>query len=397
MRAVRIETTVNDSAYKGCGRYVTKTAHRHLSAPRISVAEVPDPKVGPYDVLISPLACGLCGSDVAMITADETGFVRYPFMMANKIIPGHEFSGIAEDFGSKVKTYWPELRRGELVTAQCVLPCGLCAACKEGTTDSCLFGNELGFTRNGALAEWCTVNMRQVWSIESLRPNYGTLRAAALAGSMIEPHAGVYKAIRASGFHPGHDVLVIGLGPIGLAAINTFRALGAAGIFGYDPSPTRQDIARALGASVASGPQKFSLYDFVSTYTQHKGVATMFEASGVAEKNWTDIERLLIAGPSHAKFIFFGQSRETLSVNPQPFIQKFITFMGSHGHTNVWQEVINLFARGRIDPMKIITSISILDDVPQWLGTLQTDKTEGKITCLVSDDAHEGEHHATRV
>ncbi|TSC61980.1 MAG: Alcohol dehydrogenase GroES domain-containing protein [Parcubacteria group bacterium Gr01-1014_48] len=392
MRAIVIDSE-SKGLKDGCNK--TRTAHAELRNPKISVFNnFPKPSVGPTDILISVRACGVCGSDAAMVSTDDTGAVLYPFMMSSFIVPGHEFAGIVVDMGKNVKKYWPDLYLGDPVTAQCVLNCGFCISCKIGEFDHCANGDEIGFTKNGGMAEFCVVDMRHVWSLQPLVYVNEFLQADIfLAGSLVEPHAGVFKAISESRFQPGDNVLVIGLGPIGLSAINVFRALGAGSIVCCDPSERRRHIARTLGASFVFDPLCLQIYEEAMGATLGSGTKIVFEASGLAERNWTEIRRLLEEGPHGSQLIFFGQSKIDLTVNPQPFIQKYVSFSGSHGHTKVWNRIINLFAARRINPLPMITQTISIDEVPSVLPSMAHDKTQGKITIT----NFEGVKDATRV
>ena len=385
MRAIVIDSKVVRTGHTK-PLFKTRTASLDLRNPKVLVVDIPDPKVGPTDILIKIRACGICGSDVAMANEDAKGFVTYPFMMSNLIVPGHEFSGTVAAIGKQVKRYWPDIEMGEPVTAQCVLNCGYCSACKVGAFDNCINGDELGFTKNGAFAEFCSVDMRHVWSIKSFERVYGTDQELFLAGSLVEPHAGVYKAITESNFKPGDSVLIVGLGTVGLAAVNVFGALGAGKIIGCDVRLVRRGgfhIAKILGASSVYNPYEIPIDIAVKQETKGKGVNIIFEATGLADKNWGAITNLLQTGPHNAELIFFGQSKEDLAINPQLFIQKYVRFAGSHGHTKIWQNVINLIAEQKINPLPMNTNCITLENVPEYLDVLQHPNNQIKVSVLL--------------
>lgn len=383
MRAVVIDSEVLDPRHSEDSFYKTKTANRHLQHPKVLLADLPEPHLGPTDILINIRACGLCGSDIAMTSTDTDGFVQYPFMMSSFIVPGHEFAGQVALYGKDVRTYWPDIQVGDCVTAQCVLNCGYCNACKVGLFDSCEHGDEIGFTKNGGLAQFCVVDMRHVWNLAPLLRTFDTVANVFLAGSLVEPHAGVFKAITESNFAPGDSVLVLGLGPIGLAAVNIFQALGAGSIIGCDPSSRRRTLAKDIGASCVYDPTAIPMQIAVELETRNQGVSVIFEASGVAEKNWEGITEIIAMGKPNIQLIFFGQSKKDLVINPQPFIQKYVRFSGSHGHTKVWDRLIKLFAAKRINPLKMITQTISLEIIPVLLPLGLFGTNEGKITAIL--------------
>lgn len=378
MRALTI-ATIHDQESKHGGPVKTRTASQVLRNPKIEVVDdLALPEVGPTDILIRVRTCGMCGSDVAMASEDEKGFVRYPFMMSSLIVPGHEFAGEVAEMGSIVHEYWPALEIGDPVTAQCVLNCGFCPPCKIGKFDLCENGDELGFTRNGAMAEYCVVDMRHVWSLKPLQDTFHG-EDLFVAGSLIEPHAGVYKAITEKGVQPGKDVFIIGAGPIGLAALSVYRALGAGNIFVAELSENRRGLAQKLGAHVFD-PTIVSIEETILNHEGSVGVSAIFEAAGVAERNWPAIISLVEQSPPGVHIIFFGQSKQPVEINPQLFIQRYTEISGSHGHTKVWPTVIELFAAGRINPLAMTTRHISLDEAPHWIEELATNKEEAKVT-----------------
>lgn len=379
MRALTITTEIADSKKtKSKATFKTRTASKILKRPKITVAEIQEPKIGSTDILIKIRASGLCGSDVAMTSEDKNAFVQYPFMMSSLVVPGHEFAGTVEVIGSEVKKYWSDIEMGDPVTAQCVINCGFCPNCKIGKFDSCSDGDELGFTKNGAMSEYCVVDMRHVWSLKPLMKQYD-YDNLYIAGSLVEPHAGVYKAITENGFQSGSNVLIIGAGPIGLAALNIFKALGAAKIIVAEPSENRRTLAQEFGA-YAFDPIGYPMNEVVMSSTNSRGVSFIFEAAGVSEKNWPMIISLLEQSGNNPRLIFFGQSKEEVPVNPQLFIQHYAYFSGSHGHTKVWPQVIELIGAGRIKPLPMTTKRISLDEAPNWLEELRGNKKECKVT-----------------
>ena len=364
--------------------------------PRISVQSLPDPEPRPGEVLIKARACGLCGSDVAMVSADSEGYVLYPYMMSSPIVIGHEPSGEIVATGKHVRDF----RVGDPVTAQCVINCFTCSMCRKSRYDECEHNEERGFTVNGACAEYFVADARHVHSLTPLVHLFSDEKLYS-TGSVIEPLAGTYKALKESGVDkiPIEDLkegsaLVIGAGPIGIAAMMNLQALGFGTVLVAEISPERMAHVDSLGG-VSIDSLRSSFAEHILHVTAGRGVLVVFEASGALkakkdpqERNlWEEIRTLFDRQKEQPRLIFFGQSKEDIPINPQLFIQKYAILTGSHGHTGVWPDVIQMVAQGCIeDPTRMITKKISLSEVPEVLRHLQHEKHEMKIT--ITDFTH---------
>ena len=113
--------------------------------------DVPEPHVGPNDVLIEVRACGICGSDVHGL--DGSTGRRIP-----PVIMGHEAAGVIAEVGSGVSGW----RRGDRVTFDSTIYCGECHFCRRGMINLCDNRRVLGvscdeYRQNGAFAEYVAV------------------------------------------------------------------------------------------------------------------------------------------------------------------------------------------------------------------------------------------------
>lgn len=362
-----------------------QTGSRAWRNPIVRLVKKPRPKVQkPSELLIKVRACGLCGSDVHMVDQDEQGYMKYPFMVRSPHTPGHEFSGEVVNFGSDVIRFRPELAHiGAPVTTQCVMPCMSCAACADGDLDNCTFVDERGLTEDGGMAEYCVVDMRHTWLLEGLTRHYKD-EDLFVAGSLIEPLTGVYKAWSDDGIeltrNQGQAVLVLGAGPIGLAATLVAQAIGAGDIFVAEISEGRRAQARNIGATYVFDPRAEPISEVVLEKTKKDGAYAVFEATGHAEAAWQELGTMWNRQVLVPRITFFGQSRKELSFDPQMFVQRFAVFTGMHGHTKVWRPAINMVAAGRINPLALSTKRIKLSQAPEWLTKLKTDKEEAKVT-----------------
>ena len=112
------------------------------------------PSAGPGEVLIRPTMVGLCGTDLDIVAGRiDPAYIRYPLVL------GHEWSGtVAERPGPGADAPAGEgLTSGTRVVGEGIVPCGHCPRCRAGQTNLCLTYDELGFTRDGAAAQFVVV------------------------------------------------------------------------------------------------------------------------------------------------------------------------------------------------------------------------------------------------
>ena len=173
---------------------------------QLRLIDKPDPVRKPDEVMLRIRRVGVCGTDYHIFGGNQP-FLDYPRVM------GHELAGeVAEAPAGSA------LRPGQPVYVVPYLSCGHCRACRKGLTNCCRTISVLGVHQDGGMAELLAVPERNVVAASGI-----DLDAAA----MIE-----FLAIGAHGIRRGavagdDRVLVVGAGPIGLAAMIFARARGA--------------------------------------------------------------------------------------------------------------------------------------------------------------------------
>ncbi|MBU7013226.1 MAG: alcohol dehydrogenase catalytic domain-containing protein [Theionarchaea archaeon] len=202
----------------------------------VRIEDVDDPSPGPGDVLLSPLYCGICGTDV---DAWKTG------MYTPGVILGHEFSARVVECGPGVDGWSP----GDNVVVNSIIPCGTCSFCVQGRYSLCDNVKMPGITVNGGLAELVSIPADSLLRM----PNSVTAREAALT----EPLAVVlhgFNLIKGD-WGLGNKALVTGAGTLGLLALQVAHAAGASLVAVSEPNSSRRDTAVALGADMVIDPE----------------------------------------------------------------------------------------------------------------------------------------------
>ncbi len=305
------------------------------------IEEVPEPEPGPEFVLIKVSNTGFCGSDRSLI---ESG------LLADGTILGHEVSGVVAGWGSEVRG----MTEGSRVVVRPTF-CGQCRDCRMGKPQLCTRSRRtIGIgDLPGAFAEYVTVYPQMVIPI----PNGVDSRNAALA----EPLASALHGIRASGSRGG-SALVMGGGPIGLAAVGLLKLLGFAPIALSEPLKPKRELGKLFGADHSFDPCAQDLRQASREWTKGVGFETILECSGVAENVPLAFELVATGGSVCMISILFKGI--TLS---QPMAMNFKEFRFTASYSNTHEEnreCLDWLAGGAIDARPMISDLIGLDRLP---------------------------------
>lgn len=247
--------------------------------------EYPKPVAGADQIVVKVLRNGICATDMAILEG-TAGFIKdgstpYPVRF------GHEFVGEVVEMGPDVKNF----KLGDRVISKGYVSCGKCENCKAGRDDLCLNMRSVGTVNTwpGSYAEYGMFPERALIKIpESFSDDLAAL---------IEPAAVGMLGVKKCNIVPGETtVLIIGVGPIGIAAAALAKHYGAKKVLISGRTPWKLDIAKNLGADAACNPKQESLKDFVMRETDGKGVDNIIECSGNASVLDEAIDSLAIFG-----------------------------------------------------------------------------------------------------
>ena len=221
--------------------------------------------------------------------------------------------------------------------------------------------------------------------MKSLEEKYGKEKLF-LAGSLVEPTSVAYNAVieRGGGIRPGDNVVVLGGGPIGLAAVAILKHAGAAKVILSEPSEVRRNIAKNLGADYVIDPTKEDFAEAVLEYTKGFGVKLFLEATGVPTIVWPGIERVIWdAKGINSTVVIVARADAKIPLTGEVFQVRRASIVGSQGHSGhgTFPRVIELMASG-MDMTKIISKTINIDEVPEYITKLQTDKNLVKVTMV---------------
>lgn len=353
--------------------------------PRLEIRTYDIPTPGPEEVLIEVKACGICGSDVHMAQAEQDGYIFYPGLTGFPSILGHEFSGVIVDAGKNARdkrTNKP-FKGGEAVTSEEMLWCGSCKPCADGYPNHCEQLDEIGFNVNGADTKYLVLPARTIWSLEPLRKNYSDADLF-IAGSLVEPTCVAYNAVieRGGGIRPGDRVVILGGGPVGIAACAILKRAGASQVIISETQQNRADMALRLGADYHVNPLKEDFAERVLELTNGMGADLFMEATGLPEVVYPGIEKVIWEGRTlNSKVVVTARAEAKMPVTGEVLQVRRASIIGAQGHSGhgTFPRVIECMATG-MDMTPMSTKKVTLDEIPEHILKLQTDRSECKIT-----------------
>jgi alcohol dehydrogenase len=203
-----------------------------------SWTEVPDPEIQhPQDAIIRVDAVTICGTDLHILGGDV------PEVTAGRVL-GHEAVGTVTAVGGGVNG----LAVGDRVLASCISACGICRFCREGSYGQCRGGGGwiLGLLVDGVQAEYARIPFADLSTYPL--PAQVSDEAAVLLADILPTSYEV--GVLNGRVRPGDVVVVVGAGPIGLAAILTAKLFSPAHIVAIDKAESRLQAAKAFGADI---------------------------------------------------------------------------------------------------------------------------------------------------
>ena len=226
--------------------------------------EVPEPEIGSRDVLIKVVANGLCATDLK-IADGLVPTVPLPH------IPGHEAAGEVVEVGVDV----PGLQPGDHVTVYPTEGCGFCDYCRRGLENYCVTAPRTGFEINGGFSQYMRVSGRNAVKVSPEVP----WEDAAIIPDAI---ASVYHALtQKARVQAGETVVIIGIGGLGIHAMQLARIMGAR-VIAADVVPDKLRGAEQFGPDVIVNSWEEDLPQRVKELTGGLGADVVVEGVGGA-------------------------------------------------------------------------------------------------------------------
>ncbi len=316
----------------------------------VSVEDRPEPElIDRGDAIVRITATGVCGSDLHIYHGRvqiEQGFTI-----------GHEYVGTVVAAGDGVKDF----AVGDRVLGCFQTACGTCFFCRRGLYHRCEHSRTFGHGSTLGSLQGTQADMALVPNADLVLrrvPEGMSDDVALFAGDVMGTG---FHAVDASGLRPGDVAAVLGLGPVGLCAVQAARAAGAAHVFAIDSVPERLAVAESYGAQpLHLGEQ--DVRALVRSATDGRGVDVSIDAVGDPKV----LESAIRLTRSCGAIQCIGVYAERAEVHMGLLWLKALTLRG--GHANVLghvDRVLAMMAAGVLDPSALVTHHMKLEQAPE--------------------------------
>lgn len=234
----------------------------------VEVLDRPKPSVqAPTDAVVRLLHASICGTDLHILKGDVPD-------ARPGLVLGHEGVGVVDSVGSAVHS----VQVGDRVVISCMTSCGACRFCRRGISAHCETGGwTLGKQIDGTQAEYVRVPHATL-SLHRLPASIEPRHAVALSDAL---PTGLECGVLGGNVQPGQSVVIVGTGPVGMAALLTARLYTPALIVMVDLDETRLATARALGAHATVNSSTPGAQEQLRALTDGQGFDTVIEAVGI--------------------------------------------------------------------------------------------------------------------
>lgn len=279
----------------------------------VRLVHVPDPVPGHRQVVLAMRASSICGSDIRAIYRGHAGVGAERYQ---GVIAGHEPAGVVVRLGPGCR----RLREGDRVAVYHIAGCGVCEECRHGYMIGCTGPGRAGYgwQRDGGHADYLLAEEENCLLLpDALSFVDGALAACGFGTA--------HQALGRMGVSGRDRLLVVGLGPVGLAAAMLGRAMGARRVIGVDVVAERLDLAMRLGLVDRALPAGEGALEAVLAETGGHGAEAGIDCSG------SEAGRLLVlqAARDWGRCAFVGEGgRAAFDVSPL-LIHKQLTLIGS--------------------------------------------------------------------
>ncbi|GFG75907.1 zinc-binding dehydrogenase [Mycobacterium botniense] len=314
-----------------------------IDAPgSIRVDRRPDPGLtGPDGAIVAVNATGICGSDLHFYEGE------YP--LTQPVALGHEAVGTVVETGPQVQT----VRVGEVVMVSSVAGCGACPGCATRDPVMCHAGPQIfgSGVLGGAQADLLAVPAAD-FQLRTIPEQITTEQALLLTDNL----ATGWAAARRADIPLGGTVAVIGLGAVGLCALRSAFAQGAATVFGVDPVAGRRERAARDGVIPVEAPAA----EAIVAATGGRGADAVIDAVGT-DASMTDA--LAAVRPGGTVSVVGVHNLEPFPLPALTCLLRSITLrMTTAPVQRTWPELIPLLQSGRLTVDGIITTTLPLDE-----------------------------------
>jgi len=338
------------------------------STAELKELDIPIPGHG--QVLVRTKSSTICGSDIRCIYREHLGKGPEGYQ---GVVAGHEPCGIIEEIGPGLKRF----KKGDRVIIYHISGCGVCHDCRMGYQISCSSPHRAayGWQRDGGMAPYILADEKDLVALPDELTYTDGAQVACGFGT-------VYEGIEKIGISGNDAVLVVGLGPVGLAALMLAKAMGASMLIGVEGIPERAEFAKKMGLVDHVFSPSADTEAKIRELTGGKGVEKALDCSAHPDGRALAIRSTRQWG----KIAMIGEGG-TVSFNPSPdIIHDQKTIYGSWV-TSIWrmEDLVERLVRWGIHPEDLVTHRFGLDKVADAYTLMASGKC-GKVAVCFDEE-----------
>ena len=329
-------------------------------------SETPTPKGS--QVLVKVQSSGVCHSDIHLWEGGYEGpkgqflkttdrGVKYP------LTPGHEIAGVIDSLGEQTEGF----AKNEKVLVYPWIGDGLCPACRTGEENLCDKPRSLGVYNDGGYADYILVPNYKY--LIKLGDEIDTDTSAPLSCSALT----AYGAVKNGNLTPNDNVIIVGIGGLGLMAIQLAKAIKGSRIIALDRNEDKLKAAKENGADDIINSKKEDAVKAIMELTDRMGADAVIDFVNSSLTVETDMKLLR----KRAKLVLVGLFGGELKLNLIAMPTRSYKLIGSYtGSINDLIELVSLAKRGIIKP--VISNRFRLDEATKALRMLKEGKILGR-------------------
>ena len=307
----------------------------------VQLKEFDIPKPGYGQVLVKTKAATICGSDIRCIYREHVGTGAEGYI--DGLVAGHEPCGQIVEEGEGLRRF----KKGDRVIVYHISGCGVCYDCRKGNYISCKskYRQAYGWQRNSGMAPYMLCEEKDLIALPDELSYIDGAQVACGFGT-------AYEALEKIGIGGNDAVLVVGLGPVGLATLMLAKAMGAEKLIGVEMNEYRIELAKKHHlVDYAFQPGEHVLEEILKVTGGHgceKGVDCSASDSG---------RQLAIRGVrDYGKIVFVGEGH-SVTFNPSPDIMHTTKTIYGSWVTSLWkmEDLVEHLVRWGIHPDELVT------------------------------------------
>ncbi len=326
---------------------------------QVTIVDKPIPKPGPFEVLVRTKASAICRSDMSIYYGDP--IVGGEEAGNGQFVPGHEAAGVVTAVGSSVT----DVVVGDRVAGYLAIGCGHCEYCATGYLMLCADWKCFGFDLDGGDADYFVLPEKNVLAL----PDNVSFKVGAVMTDMIGSQYHVQKQLGVDG---SKTVAIIGMGPMGAAAVLISKAFGAR-VIAVDVLDSRLQQATELGADEVINSKNTDAVSGILELTRGRGAEVTIDCSG----NPAGQNTALDAAAKQGFVAFVGESRATEIRPSDQLLRKLLTVVGGwYFPLGDWAEIVRFVEDRRIPVEKLISHEFNIEDAEEAFGAFDRRETE---------------------